>query len=129
MVSSCTCCAPVDEQVDDEVKTFDDFRIEKFNTPKKISSSSRNDSNSRLSIPRKNSIQYTEKEKTWKNLSDDYLQVVVLTNASLWSFAPQGLSKNGHLANGSMDLILITPVTRKEFLRYVKRNGNSKDQV
>jgi hypothetical protein len=47
----------------------------------------------------------------------------------LWSFAPQGLSKFGHLADGLLDLILIEQTTRKDFLRCVKRNGNSKNQV
>ena len=38
------------------------------------------------------------------------------------------LKRTGALA-GVLDLILIRPTNRKEFLRYVKRNGNSKDQV
>ena len=73
--------------------------------------------------------QYDEKEKNWKTLNYEYLQVAVLTNANLWSFAPQGLAKFGHLADGLLDLILIEPVVRKEFLRYIKRTGNSKNQV
>jgi hypothetical protein len=39
------------------------------------------------------------------------------------------LAKFGHLADGLLDLIIVEPVTRKEFLRYIKRNGNSKNQV
>jgi hypothetical protein len=71
----------------------------------------------------------SNREKNWKSLRHHYLQVAVLTNANLWSMAPQGLSKFGHLADGLLDLVLIEKTTRKEFLRYVKRNGNSKDQV
>ena len=70
-----------------------------------------------------------QEKKHWKMLRRNYLQVAVLTNANLWSFAPQGLSKFGHLADGLLDLILVEPTTRKSFLRYIKRNGNSKNQV
>lgn len=52
-----------------------------------------------------------------------------MNNANLWSFAPQGISKYGHLADGLLDLVLIEQTTRKDFLRYLKRNGNSKNQV
>ncbi|CAF1086039.1 unnamed protein product [Rotaria sordida] len=126
----CSSCTPApEEKSDDQVKTFDNFHVQQINRRKKSSSFSNNDhSNNRLSSAGKISNQSNEKEKNWKILQNEYLQVAVLTNANLWSFAPQGLSKFGHLANGSLDLILIEPVTRKEFLRYVKRNGNSKNQ-
>jgi hypothetical protein len=88
--------------------------------------STTNGNNHRLSSAGKNS---NEKEKNWKILHQEFLQVAVFTNASLWSFAPQGLAKFGHLADGLLDLIVIEPVVRKEFLRYIKRNGNSKNQV
>ena len=91
---------------------------------RKKSLASNNDNNNRSSSAGKN-----PKEKNWKILNQDYLQVAVLTNACLWSYAPQGLSKFGHLADGLLDLILIEPTSRKEFLRYVRRNGNSKNQV
>jgi hypothetical protein len=89
-------------------------------------SATTNGNNHRLSSAGKNS---NEKEKNWKILHQELLQVAVFTNASLWSYAPQGLAKFGHLADGLLDLIVIEPVSRKEFLRYIKRNGNSKNQV
>ena len=86
--------------------------------------------NSSRSLSSKKSFrQLSEDDKAWKSLHEEYLQVAILTNACLWSFAPQGLSKNGHLADGVLDLILIHPTNRKEFLRYARRNGNSKNQV
>ncbi|CAF3715851.1 unnamed protein product [Rotaria sp. Silwood1] len=126
----CPSCTPApEEKSDDQVKTFDSFHVQQINRRKKSSSLPNNDhSNNRLSSAGKISNQTNEKEKNWKILENEYLQVAVLTNANLWSFAPQGLSKFGHIANGSLDLILIEPVSRKEFLRYVRRNGNSKDQ-
>ncbi|CAF2033761.1 unnamed protein product [Rotaria magnacalcarata] len=128
----CPTCTPASiEKSDDQVKTFDNFHVQQMNRRKKSSSSaSNNDCNNRLTSTGKNSSnQSNEKEKNWKTLENEYLQVVVLTNACLWSFAPQGLSKFGHLANGLLDLILIEPVGRKDFLRYIRRNGNSKNQL
>jgi hypothetical protein len=126
---SCPSCTPVaTEKSDDQVKAYDESHIQKISKRKK-SLSSNTDSNNRLSSAGKTSNQYKEKEKNWKILHQEYLQVAVLTNASLWSYAPQGLSKYGHLADGFLDLVLIRPTTRKEFLRYIKRNGNSKNQV
>lgn len=125
---SCPSCTPVTEKSDDQVKVFDDSHIKKMNRKKRPSSSNR-ENNHRLLSAGKNSNHYNEKEKNWKILHQEYLQVAVLTNACLWSYAPQGLAKFGHLADGLLDLIVIEPVVRKEFLRYIKRNGNSKNQV
>jgi hypothetical protein len=110
------------------VKAFDDSHIQQI-TRRIKSSSHNNDNTNRLSSAGRTSYHNAEKEKNWKILHSNYLQVAVLTNANLWSFAPQGLSKFGHLADGLLDLIIIEPVKRKEFLRYIKRNGNSKNQV
>lgn len=110
---SCPICTPESvEKSDDQVKVFDQSHLRDLNKKK---------------FRRENSSK--DLTKNWKTIEDEFVQVMVLTNACLWSFAPQGLSKNGHLADGVLDLILIRPTNRKEFLRYVKRNGNSKDQV
>jgi len=128
-IFSCPSCTPAaTEQTDDQVKVFDDAHIQKIGKRKKPVSSN-NDNYNRLSSSRKTSNQENNVEKTWKILHDNYLQVAVLTNANLWSFAPEGLSKFGHLGDGLLDLILIEQTTRKDFLRYLKRNGNSKNQV
>lgn len=107
--------APV-EEVDNQVQAFDNAHIKKKDKRKKSSSKQSKDNDN------------DDDNKNWKTLRQYYLQIAVLTNASLWSFAPQGLSKYGHLADGLLDLILIEPTTRKEFIRYLKRNGNSKNQ-
>jgi len=117
--SSCSLCTPAPiEEVDNQVKAFDDAHLKKKDKRKKSSSKTISSS----------SKQNDDDEKNWKTIRRNYLQIAVLTNASLWSFAPQGLSKYGHLADGLLDLVLIESTTRKEFIRYLKRNGNSKDQ-
>jgi hypothetical protein len=98
-------------------------------------STSQNYADERRSFLIKDSHRRTDQEEDdnengqWHSIDGSYLQAAILTNACLWSFAPQGLSKTGHLADGLLDLIVIHPTTRKEFLRYVKRNANSKNQV
>ncbi|CAF1115815.1 unnamed protein product [Rotaria sordida] len=127
----CPACNPVAfEQTDDQVKVFDTNHIQKI-SKRKTPLPSNNDNNNRLlssSLSKKFSNRQNEEKQHWKILHHNYLQVAILTNANLWSFAPQGLSKFGHLADGLLDLILIEHTTRKDFLRYIKRNGNSKDQ-
>lgn len=132
MVFSCSACAPaLVEESDNRVKVFDETHMQ--NLPKRKApwspSSNDNNCNRSISLSRKFRNQNSEEQDDWETLKDDYLQVLVLTNASIWSFAPQGLSKFGHLADGFLDLVLIEPTSRKEFLRYIKRNGNSKYQV
>lgn len=85
-------------------------------------------SNNTYSSRKKTRRQDTQ-DQQWKTLQDRYLHVAVLTNAGLWSLAPQGLSKFGHLADGLLDLLLIEETSRREFIRSIKRNGNSKNQV
>jgi hypothetical protein len=129
LIFSCPSCTPTAiEQTDNQVKAFDDDHLQKISKRKKPSSSD-NGKHQRLSSSKKTLSQQNEVEKNWKVLHQNYLQVAVLTNAGLWSFAPQGLSKFGHLADGLLDLVLIEPTSRKDFLRYLKRNGNSKNQV
>ena len=102
--------------------------MQKLNS-EKHAQAARFDRKHRLPSSATASSQLIDEDSPWKTLHQNYLQVAVSTNAGLWSFAPQGVSKFGHLADGLLDLILIEPTGRKEFLRYVKRNGNSKNQV
>ena len=126
---SCRSCHPVvTDANNDQVKLFDDTHMQKLNSEKKVQAT-RSGRKHRLPSSAKASSQLIDEESPWKTLHQNYLQVAVSTNAGLWSFAPQGVSKFGHLADGLLDLILIEPTGRKEFLRYVKRNGNSKNQV
>lgn len=43
--------------------------------------------------------------------------------------APQGLSKFTHLSDGNIDLVLVKKCDRKDFIRFLRRHGNSKNQV
>ena len=43
--------------------------------------------------------------------------------------APRGISKFTHLNDGVMDLVLVKNTERKEFIRLLKRLGNTKNQV
>ncbi|CAF4592386.1 unnamed protein product [Rotaria sp. Silwood1] len=128
----CPSCTPAPlEQNDDQVKIFDTDHIQKINkrkTPLVSNNGNNNRGSSSSSLSKKFSDRQNDEKQHWKILHHNCLQVAVLTNANLWSFAPQGLSKFGHLADGLLDLILIEHTIRKDFLRYIKRNGNSKDQ-
>ncbi|UJR13625.1 hypothetical protein I4U23_000638 [Adineta vaga] len=125
----CPTCTPVvEEKSDDQVKAFDNTHIQEI-TRRRKSLTMNTDNNQRItSASRRSFIQQYDEEKNWKILQQNYLQAAIFTNANLWSFAPQGLSKFGHLADGLLDLVVVEAVNRKEFLRYIKRNGNSKNQ-
>ena len=111
------------------MQVFEDARVEKIDKSKKPPSANNGHRHRPSSSSKKSSKQPTETNKTWTVLRNKYTQVLVLTNATLWSFAPQGLSKLGHMADGLLDLVLVESATKKNFIRYLKRNGNSKNQV
>lgn len=57
------------------------------------------------------------------------MNVGLFTIPGLCDLAPQGLSKFTHLNDGIIDLVLVKETERKEFVRYLRRHGNSKNQV
>ncbi|CAF1323422.1 unnamed protein product [Adineta ricciae] len=117
----CPKCMPPDRgSTIDEFKTFHDTDVKTSDTYTKSLSNT-------YSLRKKTRPQDTY-DQPWKTLENRYLHVAVLTNAGLWSLAPQGLSKFGHLADGLLDLLLIEVTPRREFVRSIKRNGNSKNQ-
>ncbi|CAF1497088.1 unnamed protein product, partial [Didymodactylos carnosus] len=138
----CPVCGiqPTDDTNNDQVLAFDDNPIQIIKKRPSITSLNNASNDSILNQPLSNSRRKKSSSKhnfiqsqrapspEWKTIRNPYLQVLVLTNASLWDFAPQGLSKYGHLCDGLLDLVLIRDTTKKEFIRYVKRNGNSKNQ-
>lgn len=66
----------------------------------------------------------------WKKISGTFMHVELVTNAMLSDLAcGGGLSKYTHLADGSMDLILVDKVPRKEFYRFLRRHTNRKNQL
>jgi ceramide kinase-like protein len=70
-----------------------------------------------------------KQDSPWKVMKGQFMNVSVLTIPGCCEIAPQGLSKVTHLHDGNIDLITVKTVERKEFLRFLKRHGNSKNQV
>ncbi len=69
------------------------------------------------------------KETPWKSLKGDYVNVSIFTLPGRSNLAPLGMSKYTHLNDGSLDLILVKNTERREFVRYLRRHGNHKNQV
>ena len=66
----------------------------------------------------------------WKTLRGSFIHVSLLSNAALCDFAPGGgLSKYAHLGDGNIDIILVEPVSRRDFYRFLRRHTNTKNQL
>lgn len=66
----------------------------------------------------------------WEIIQGSFIHVAFLANSHQWELASGGgLSKYAHLADGCIDLILVDPVSRKDFFRFIKRHTNSKNQL
>lgn len=57
------------------------------------------------------------------------MNVSILAIPGNCEIAPQGISKFTHLSDGNVDLVVVKQVERKDFLRFLRRHGNSKNQV
>ena len=68
-------------------------------------------------------------DNPWKSIKGEYLNVSIFTIPGRSEIAPRGLSKFTHLNDGVIDLVLVKNVERKEFIRLLKRLGNTKNQV
>ncbi|XP_067952000.1 ceramide kinase-like protein isoform X2 [Watersipora subatra] len=62
-------------------------------------------------------------------IKGEFLSLGLYATPSSCDMAPLGLSKYSHMADGCLDLILVHSVERKEFMRFLKRNGNAKNQL
>ncbi|ESO96582.1 hypothetical protein LOTGIDRAFT_143976, partial [Lottia gigantea] len=69
-----------------------------------------------------------KKENSWRTLKGDFMNVGIFTVPGICEFAPQGLSKFTHLNDGCMDIAVVKKVERKDFIRFLRRHGNSKNQ-
>jgi hypothetical protein len=68
--------------------------------------------------------------RSWRTISGTFLNIEILVNSMLWDdVCAGGLSKYAHLADGCMDLVLVSPVPRSELKRFLKRHTNRKNQV
>lgn len=74
-------------------------------------------------------LDLSKDESPWKVCKGSFLQVGLFCIPARCEFAPQGLSKFSHLNDGCMELVLVKDINRKDFIRFLKRNGNSKNQV
>ena len=68
-------------------------------------------------------------DNPWKSIKGDFINVSLFTIPGRSEIAPRGLSKFTHLNDGVMDLVLVKNTERKEFIRLLKRLGNTKNQV
>ena len=69
------------------------------------------------------------KEVAHKSVKGEFVNVSIFSLAGLSELAPRGMSPLTHSNNGLLDLVLVKPVDRKQFLRYLRRHGNAKNQV
>ena len=74
-------------------------------------------------------VDLSKDESPWKACKGSFLQVGLFCVPARNEFSPEGLSPFSHLNDGCMELVLVKDVNRKDFIRFLKRNGNSKNQV
>lgn len=67
--------------------------------------------------------------KQYQSVNGNFLSISVLAMAGLSDVSPLGHSKFTHLQDGCIDLITVENVERKEFVRYLRRFSNTKNQV
>ncbi|KAK7108968.1 ceramide kinase-like protein [Littorina saxatilis] len=69
-----------------------------------------------------------KQDSPWRTLKGDFMNVSIYAIPGNCEIAPQGLSKYTHLNDGNMDVVAVKSVQRKDFIRFLSRHGNSKDQ-
>ncbi|XP_078320681.1 ceramide kinase-like protein [Crassostrea virginica] len=74
-------------------------------------------------------VDLSKDESPWKACKGSFLQVGLFCVPARNEFSPEGLSPFSHLNDGCMELVLVKDVNRKDFIRFLKRNGNSKNQL
>ncbi|ELT92985.1 hypothetical protein CAPTEDRAFT_190502 [Capitella teleta] len=65
----------------------------------------------------------------YRSIRGSFHSISVLSNAGNQDLSPGGMSKYAHLNDGCLDLIMVKQTDRKEFVRYLKRHGNCKNQL
>lgn len=68
-------------------------------------------------------------DNPWKASKGTYYHVGLYSIPGNSEVAPEGLSKFTHLCDGAMELVLVKECSRKDFIRFLKRHGNHKNQV
>ncbi|XP_001375028.1 ceramide kinase isoform X3 [Monodelphis domestica] len=70
----------------------------------------------------------TEEVEEWKMIHGKFLAINATNMSCACPRSPKGLSPMAHLADGSLDLILVRKCSRLNFLRYLVRHTNEDDQ-
>lgn len=70
-----------------------------------------------------------ESDERCQTISGDFLSVSLLTMPGICIVAPCGHSPFTHIQDGCVDLVVVENVERKEFVRYIRRFSNTKNQV
>ncbi|XP_005286919.2 ceramide kinase isoform X1 [Chrysemys picta bellii] len=81
--------------------------------------------------PQKNyGLEHNEDEggEDWKVIKGKFLAINAVNMSCACPRSPKGLSPAAHLADGSIDLILVRKCSRFNFLRYLIRHTNQDDQ-
>ena len=68
-------------------------------------------------------------EKPNKTAKGEYISLSLMSTSGHSDLAPLGMSMFTHLNDGCIDLILVKSTNRHEFVRYLRRHGNKKNQV
>ncbi|KAL8601269.1 hypothetical protein ACOMHN_003213 [Nucella lapillus] len=84
--------------------------------------------NSISSVESTGSVIELKQDSPWQTLKGSFMNIAVFGIPGNGEIAPQGLSKVTHLNDGNIDLVVVRSVERKEFVRFLRRHGNSKNQ-
>lgn len=80
-------------------------------------------------VPSMTPLSASEEVEEWKVVCGKFLAVNATNMSCACPRTPRGLSPAAHLGDGSSDLILIRKCSRFNFLRFLVRHTNQRDQV
>ena len=70
-----------------------------------------------------------EEHKGYETYKGNLLSLSLLSIPGHSELSPYGMNKFTHLNDGCLDVMLVKGTSKKEFVRYLRRHGNQKDQV
>ncbi|XP_007889183.2 ceramide kinase [Callorhinchus milii] len=76
----------------------------------------------------KQELKHVAEEEDWKVVKGKFLAINAANMSCACSKSPMGLSPAAHLADGTIDLILVRKCSRFNFLRHLIRHTNKDDQ-
>lgn len=69
------------------------------------------------------------KSEKWKSVTGSFAALNITAMSSACPKSQDGLSPTAHLADGTADLIIVQKCSTLQFLKYLNRHTNGKDQV